>query len=216
MDPKKELEKLNCLAFERTGVCIKGDHCNKIHRNTGFSRCLVFHHIYPDPDLFIKMLPDGVLEISDTQKQNILDAFYLDMYIGLNRFGILDDMLIAGNQTDCQSGNVIALFHEIDSAYSAYMTLNNQFYAGRRVSITFAPILRLTMCICKEENSCPMGHMCSFIHPIQVSEHIYRECFPRNIRSYAEPWRIAHRFTNYDSPNDVLYGKSKMLKKNEF
>lgn len=216
MDMKKEMEsKLLCLAYERTGVCVKGDHCNKIHRTPEFARCIVLHHIYPDPDLFIKMLPEGTLEISETKKQNMADALYLDVYLSLRRFGKLDDMLIAGNQTDCQSGNLLALFHDVDSAYAAYMALNNQYYAGRKIQITFAPIIRLTMSICKEEKDCPMGHMCSFIHPIPISEHIYRECFPRNIRAYAEPWRHSHRFTGYDSPNDVLYGKSKMLKKND-
>ena len=89
----EEREPTVCQVYDKTGACLKGELCNKSHRDAPISRAIVLHHIYPDPDLFIEMLPPGTLEIPQEQKQRLVNAFYLDVYYMLQRFGPIDDMI---------------------------------------------------------------------------------------------------------------------------
>lgn len=208
MDKAKDLL---CPFYEKTGVCGKGDMCNKTHRRPEICRCLLFHKIYPDPDLFLSMLSNEVINISETEKQNLLDSFFLDIVLMMRQFGELEDVLICGNKNDQLSGNLYAMFREAGSAESAYMALNNQYYAGRKIEITFSPIFKLSCAICKGfmEGSCPMGNACCFIHPLSPSEYITKRCFSRAARSYPEMFRKSHKTRIIDTPSDVLYGRAK-------
>ena len=205
--------KYTCNYFEKTGCCQKEDLCNKTHRNASLSRCLVFHHIYPDPDLFLESLPDpSIVQMTEADKTNLLNAFFLDMVIMLREFGPLEDLVVASNRSDTLSGNVIAMFKEVDAAAAAYIALNQKFYAGRRVRITFAPILRLSSAVCRgsEDGDCRMGAACSFIHPLVPSQWVIDDCFPRAQRMFPEPFRKSKRTRIIDTPQEVLYGKTRM------
>ncbi|OHT01179.1 Splicing factor U2AF 23 kDa subunit [Tritrichomonas foetus] len=211
---KLDPEKTICNYFDRTGCCAKEDLCNKTHRNAELSRCLVFHHIFPDPDLFVESLPDpDSIQITKEEKINLINSFYLDMVIMLKQFGPLEDLVVASNRSDTMSGNVVAMFREVDGAASAYLALNGQFYAGRKIRVTFAPIIRLASAICRgyEDGECKLGNTCSFIHPHAPSPWITDECFPRAQRMFAAPFRISKRTRILDTPQEVLYGKSKMI-----
>lgn len=202
---KKEIDKTCCFEFEKTGVCSHGDLCIKTHRNAELSRCVVFHHLYPDPDLFIQSLSNPkALVITDKEKENLLNAFYLDIYYMLIRFGPLEDIVIASNKINSLSGNVFAMFREVDGAAACYLALNNQFYAGRRIRMTFSPIIRLASAICRCENGeCQLGDECFFIHPYNPT--IYSEVFPRAQRMFAKPFR-RKKVVVLASPQDALYG----------
>ena len=197
-----------CNFYEKTGVCSKGLTCTKIHRQDPFSRVICFHHLFPDPNFFIKMLPPGTLEIPQEQKQRLVNAFYLDVYYMLQRFGPIDDMIIAANQTDALSGNVWAAFRETDAAHACVSFLNGKYYAGRKIYVTLTPIVKLSSCICNP-STCPMKEKCRFIHELRPSEHIVRQCFNKNVKLYAEPFRKSRTKKLADSPSDALYGRSR-------
>jgi splicing factor U2AF subunit len=197
-----------CQAYEKTGACPKGDLCHQSHRTIPMSRCVVLHHIYPDPDLFIDQLPPGVFSISDEQRQFLIDAFYLDAFLLLRHFGVLDDMVLCGNRADHLSGNLIVMYKEVGSAAAAALALNNQFYAGRQITVTLAPVLRLSNAICRgaADGQCQMGVNCIFAHPLNPSKHVMSETFPRGPRAYGGPFRKSNIHRIPDKPSDLLYG----------
>lgn len=205
-----EKEPNLCPFYEKTGACSKGYLCDLIHRNYPLARCLVFHHLYPDPQLFVDHLPPGELSIPEKVQQNLLDAFYLDIYDVLRGFGQIDDILVCGNRADHLVGNVLVLFREVDAAVRAQLILSDQYYAGRPIHITASPILRLSNAVCKRAHDCPNGDKCQYIHPMDPSPHIYRECFSSLIKGYGPSFRKHHQKDPPDNPNDVLRGVTKM------
>ena len=205
----EEREPTVCQVYDKTGACLKGELCNKSHRDAPISRAIVLHHIYPDPDLFIEMLPPGTLSMSRTKRQRLINAFFLDVAEMLMNFGQLDDMVLCGNKADHISGSVIALFHDSNAALAAKTFLNGKYYAGRKIEVGFAPIPRLSLSICKniEDQSCQLGDMCNFVHPMEPDSDIYNMCFPKAFKMYPTEFRKKRHFM--DSPNDTLYMKSK-------
>lgn len=210
---KKESEGSQlCQNFEKTGVCAKGDACRFVHRTADISRCLVFHHLFPDPDLFRGLLPDpDVLQITAKQRQNVIDAFYLDVFLVMRQFGIVEDIVICGNRADHLSGNVIVMFKEANAAVVAQSALNGQYYAGRKIVVTLAPIQRTSNSICRiSDGECPMGDKCAFVHPLEPSKHVMNECFPRSLKAYALPFRNMKQQKVWDTPGDLLRGQTRM------
>ena len=200
-----------CEFYEKIGCCPNLDVCNKTHRNAPLNRSIILHHIFPDPDLFIGMLPKGVLEIDHTTKQRLIDAVFLDISIMLMEFGLLDDMVIAGNFSDNLFGSVIAIFHEADSAYAAQMALDGQYYAGRKIHVSLSPVPRISTAICFNINKykeCQIGSKCMFIHPYEPSPNIFNEVFSRSQKSYPSSFRNTKKKC-LDSPTDALYGRTR-------
>lgn len=213
MEYDDESNSTLCEFYEKTGACPNQDICVKTHRQVALSRSIVLHHIFPDPDIFISSLPPNTLYIDPRTKQSLIDAVFLDVAIMLLEFGILDDMIIAGNKSDHLFGNIIAVFHECDSAHAAKEALDGQYYAGRRISVSLSPVLRISRSICNmkcEVCEGKLGSECNFIHPLEPSPHILNQVFPRGIKSYPEKFRnIKKRYL--DSPYDALYGRTKFF-----
>lgn len=207
MDKAKDLL---CPFYEKTGVCFHGDMCSRTHRRPALCRCLLFHRLYPDPDLFAALLPPGALPLSAAARQALLDSFFLDVVLMLRQFGALEDVLVSGSASDLHAGNTYAMFRDADAAEAAYAALNRQYYAGRRVEITFAPLARLSHAVCRDfaEGGCALGAQCGFVHPLEPSEYVARLCFPRGQRAYPGAFRrTAQRIA--DAPADVLYGRAR-------
>ncbi|KAH0791200.1 Splicing factor U2AF 23 kDa subunit [Histomonas meleagridis] len=157
------------------------------------------------------MLPKGVLEIDDNTKQRLIDAVFLDVSIMLMEFGLLDDMVIAGNKSDNLFGNIIAIFHESDAAYAAQMALDGQYYAGRKIHVSLSPVARISSAICYnvlKYKECQIGNKCMFIHPYEPSPNIFNEVFSRSQKSYPACFRNSRK-KYLDSPVDALYGRTK-------
>lgn len=210
-----EIDKNVCAIFDKTGCCPREDMCTKKHRQPEMSRCLIFHHLYPDPDLFVSSLPNPeIMTITEEQKLNMLNAFYLDMVIMLSQFGPLEDLVVASNKSDILSGNVLAMFREVDGAAAAFVALNNQYYAGRKIRMTFSPTLRLSSAICREDSNCKNGAVCPFIHPYHPSPSVYNDCFPRAPRQFPAKQREFKRTQFLNTPQNLLYGK--LRTKDEF
>lgn len=201
-----------CSLFEKVGACPKGDLCNKSHRCLPLARAIVLHHIFPDPDLFLSMLPPGTLFIDADARKRLINAFFLDIAQALMHFGQIDDLVIAGNKCDHLSGNVICVFHESDAAHAAQEALNNQYYAGRRIVVTLAPVQRLSHGFCTEQMTkgrCEQGEQCSFVHPVEPSPHVFEQIFPKSVKSFPQPFRNARKPRTVDSPADALCGRTK-------
>ncbi|KAH0788303.1 putative U2 snRNP auxiliary factor small subunit [Histomonas meleagridis] len=202
-----------CLMYEKVGSCEKGDLCNKSHRELPLSRAIVLHHIFPDPDIFINALPQSTIEIDQEMRMRLVNSFFLDVAQMLMQFGQLESMVIVGNKIDHLNGNVLALFHESDAAYTAREALNGQYYAGRRIEVTLAPVQRVSYAFCSEflTSQCSMGDKCGFIHPIEPSTHVFDQLFPKTIKSVPTQLQRGNKKRIIDNPTDALYGRTKVV-----
>lgn len=197
-----------CPSFEKTGCCSKGDRCNKVHNIPAFARTVIFHHIFPNPDFFINCLPDGVIEMSDEEKQRYIDAFFLDCFLMLRKFGKIEDMIIAGNTLDCLSGNLYVFFAEADVARIVVTAFDGQYYAGRKIHVSLCGVPRVTLALCKQsiKGECPKGAECAFIHALEPSFALYSECFNRAGKVFPDPLRKGHIPPVRDNPNEIISG----------
>lgn len=200
-----------CIFFKKTGVCSRGESCNKTHLEAPISRTIILHHIFPDPDVFSNILTSKSVKIDESKKQRLVDVFFIDVACMLMQFGELDDMAIAGNKNDTLIGNVIAFYRDSNAAVAAQRTLDGVFYAGRRIHVTLSPTLRISTAFCHnfENNQCQMGDACCFIHPLEPTTVTYNEIFPRNVKTIARQLRNPKKKRIIDHPLDLLYGKSK-------
>ena len=202
-----------CILYEKTGCCPKGDLCNKKHLLINLPRCVVFHHIFPNPDFFIDSLPPGKLKISQEEKQRLIDAFFLDLFLMVKNFGIVDDIVLAANRSDHLSGNAWVWFRETDAAFMCQSALSGQYYAGRKIFVSLCSSPRLSLSLCKNHmtGECPSGASCYLIHPLEPSFHIFNECIPRSLKVYPERFRKWKIPKILDSPNDIVAGTCKTL-----
>ncbi|OHT15081.1 Splicing factor U2AF 26 kDa subunit [Tritrichomonas foetus] len=198
-----------CYSYEKTGSCPRGEKCHLLHLSAPMSRCLVFYHLYPNPDMFATFLKDEELQLDEDKKFDAFDAFFLDVFLELKLFGNVEDMFVAGNLSSHLQGNVYVRFQEVDAAMAAHKALEGRYYAGRVIHSAFVPVERLSSAICQDE--CIHGLNCSKVHPILASKNIMVQCFPRNIRTTPAVLRGFNMNTSYDSPYDILYGRSKYL-----
>ena len=194
-----------CVYYIKTGTCQRGEFCNRTHPQSPLDRAILFHHLFPDPDLFIESLPPGTLEIPDETKQRLLDAFFLDVGCMCINFGILDDLIIVGNHSDALSGNVIALFTDSDSAYKCLLTLNNQYYAGRKIFAELVPVQKISASVCNSVKGCEIGDSCNFVHPLEPSPRVFNQIISRQFKGFPNEFRKNNSRRPIDNPNNALY-----------
>lgn len=213
---EKEKDLSICYNYEKTGTCPKEDFCPLLHLSTPMSRCLVFHHLYPNPEYFASFLDEKDLQLDQDAKLDSFDAFYLDIYLEMKLFGKVEDLVVAGNLSTHLYGNVYVRYTEVDSAVAAHKALEGRFYAGRIVHSSFMPVEKLSTAICKEEN-CLHGSACTRVHPIIPSKHVTLQMFSRQMKAIPTELR---KYNNDDlipdSPYEILQGRSKYLQKRKF
>ena len=214
-------EQTLCRFYEKTGTCPRdpdGKLCEFRHLQRYMSRCLLFHHLFPNPLYFNDFLPDEEkIELSDFQFSKIVDSFFIDVFLEFSQFGKIEDMYMCSNLSKHLYGNVYVRFSEIDSAMSCHQALEGRFYAGRKVKSTFLPHDRLSATLCKdyqEKHTCIHGDMCPFPHRMKLSRIVLMECFPRQLQTTPTdllPFKITPFI---DDPNDILYNKTSYFQLN--
>lgn len=210
-------DKTVCFHFDRTGCCPRGTngkYCTLKHVPIPFSRCLVFHHLYPNPDYFNEFIKHDKVEINPEKRKAIYEAFYIDVLLEFLQFGKVEDMFIASNLTEHLYGNVYVRFQEVDAAVACHMALEGRFYAGRLVNSTFVPLERLssTLCLQHMEGKCLHGDVCSLVHKIPLTRTLMLEAFPKVLQVMPEPLIEGLKDMFYDDPNDLVRGVSKYIK----
>lgn len=176
-----------CELYEKTGSC-PNDYipkcCPYKHPMKLMSRCLVFHHLYPNPEYFASFLPKSDQSlIKNRYNLNFVDAFFLDVYAEFKLFGNVQDIIIASNITQHLYGNVYVRFNEPDEALACHKALEGRFYAGRKVTSSLLFVEKLTSLICEEESNgkCDNGTTCPCMHPFIISKNVYWQAFPRSL-----------------------------------
>ena len=212
---KQEKDISICPIFEKTGCCPHGDFCPLYHMISPLSRCLVFHHLYPNPlffkSFFYQKENETSLNFDEKELQQSFDAFFMDVFLELSQFGKVDDLFVAGNLCPHLYGNVFVRFDECDDAMAAHIGLENRYYAGRKVHSSFVPLEILSSSICNEHN-CIHQSNCNFVHMLVPSKHVQMQCFPRAMTSTPEPLRTFKQSKYLDSPYELPQGRTRLYK----
>lgn len=192
----------DCVFFNRLGVCPYGGLCPCYHISTAFPRVLILHHIYPNPDVFYRLIGESCSKDNE-EKQRLFDAFYYDIYLECRQFGEVLDILVSGNSTSYLYGNVWVCFDESDAAVAACLNMNGRYYAGRKIKATLWDCQRLSSLICNPPyKQCDRGEMCCFVHPIEPSNLLRAKCFNRNSRSYPSKYYEENRI--FAAPDEIM------------
>ena len=222
MERKKEKRDYSlCQFFEKTGTCTCGESdslCGFHHIQRFMSRCLVFHHLYPNAEYVNAFLPpEKRIELDPYQNRKFSDAFFLDNFLEFSQFGKVEDMYICSNITKHLYGNVYVRFAEIDAAVACHEALEGRFYAGRKVTSTFLPSDRLSYTLCKNnvDGKCVHGDMCPFPHRIVITKTILFECFPKQEQTTPAELIPIKTVPFFDDPNNVVRGKTMFFKLNQ-
>lgn len=213
MDEDGSSHRTKCNFFESTGCCPNGRMCPYDHIPLIMNRCLVFHHLYPNPDLFESFLPEDHPKISNQERLNSFNAFYMDVYLEMKLFGEVEDIVVAENITPHLQGNVFVRFKEADDALAAHKALENRFYAGRVVHSTFVPTEKLSTILCKDYPNCIHGLNCCYVHMLEPSKHVLIQCFPKNLKAIPKAFQNNQKNNYLDSPNDLFHGKTHLSRK---
>jgi len=220
-DPNKSFDKDSsiCYIYKKTGACLGGimkNCCLLHHVQNQINRCIVFHHLYPNPKFFASFFSENDKPIIDPiQEQQGLDAFFMDIYLEVEVFGKVEDMIISGNISRHLYGNVYVRFVDPASALACMIALQGRYYAGRKVVASFVPTNKLSSIKCKdnEGSTCIHEDKCHFVHPLKISPHVLMQAFPRSHFMIPDKLRDAPKNIVYDSPDDLLYGRSRLLKR---
>ena len=167
-----------CSFFQKTGACMHGDACSRMHIRPQISNTLLLSNFYQNPLHFSSLLPPGMLHFDQATIDHNFDEFYLDIYEELREFGPISDLIVAGNLCDHLVGNVLVIYERTEDAVAAFTNLRGRFYAGRPIDASFSPVTNAHEAICKDfvKGTCSHVEKCNFIHPKYPSKEILDEC----------------------------------------
>ena len=173
-----EKDSIYCSFYQKTGACMHGETCSRMHLKPSFSRTLLLNNFYQNPLRFIDLLPPGILSFNPADIQANFDEFYIDIYEELRTYGPIEDIVIASNLCDHLVGNVLVIYESIEDAVNALTNLRGRYYAGRPIDAQFSPVTSLDTAICRQfkEGNCPHDTKCNFIHPLYPSPQVAAEC----------------------------------------
>ena len=174
-----EKDKVNCSFYFKIGACRHGETCSRKHVKPTFSPTMCMPNLYRNPT------HDPFNQLTRGQLQEHLDLFYEDIFLEMNKFGEVDEVIICDNIGEHLIGNVYVRFKDEESAMKARNNVNNRFYAGTWMGIArgFSNVWSL-LSICDSlrlRALSPRSPMhacsCSILHT-HVGRPIYAELSP--------------------------------------
>ena len=164
---KKEADPVYCPFYMKISSCMHGESCARIHVKPKSARCIVIKNLYPNPQHFMKFIPDDVKSMIEIDEEEAISSFSRDVYRELNKFGEISDFMVAKNLKDHLLGNVYVLYERECDAVKALHNIRQRCYAGRPIDAEFSSITRLSDAICKQylDGACSYGNDCNFVHP---------------------------------------------------
>lgn len=220
-----EKDQIYCSFFERTGACMHGEICSRMHIKPQVSNTLLLANFYQNPYYFIGLLPPDTLIIESETIRNNFNEFYIDIFEELRTFGVISELLISGNLCEHLLGNVYVMYENLENAIAAYNNLRGRYYGGRPIDVQFSPVFNFNAAVCRQfrETSCPHKEKCNFIHPIMPSGNVQEMCHlthspvnsslshqdQQNGRNQNQNQRYRDRDRGYDRDRDRGYDRDR-------
>lgn len=179
-----EEDRVNCPFYFKIGACRNGDRCNRSHVRPTASQTLMVSHLYPNTPESLSIANDD--EWDDDQyarAQEHIESFYEEVFLELQAFGEIEDLVVLDNVSDHMQGNVYCKYYEESATEKAVKALTNRFYGGKLVQAEYTPVtdFREARCRAFHETRCARGGLCNFMHikhiPRAVKRRLVREMY---------------------------------------
>jgi len=175
-----EHDPVNCSFFLRIGACRHGENCPKKHTWPAFSQVIMFEHLWIAPK---KVLAKKRLR--DEHYENFCE----DLVEECMKYGEIEEVLTYSNMGDHMIGNTFVRFADEDQAAACLSSTQGRYYAGRKVTCKFSPVVDFDNARCRDyqSNDCKRGQFCNFAHFMPVPR------FVTNLLSKSSVWRSVER-----------------------
>lgn len=135
-----------------------------------------------NPVLNAPLGPDGLPVPVDPEKvQEFFEDFYEDVFLELDKYGVIEHLCVCDNLADHMVGNVYVKFRDEEGAARALQALQGRYYAGKPIQVEFSPVTDFKESTCRqyEQGSCNRGGYCNFMHVRPVSRRLRKQLFGR-------------------------------------
>jgi len=160
-----EQDSVNCAFYLKCGACRHGDTCDRNHQKPPFSTTLLIKHMWLNPYYIASVKPDTKIV------QESFDEFYEEVFQELSKSGEVVEMVVCENTSEHITGNVYVQFDDEDIASDCMQSINQRFFAGRRLNVEYSPVRDFREALCKDfdESMCSRAGNCNFLHCIVPS-----------------------------------------------
>lgn len=157
-----------CTFFMKTGACRYGFQCKRRHIYPVISETLLIDHMYrdkySDSRTITNSQDDILLEYDHKEMQGLYNGFYEDCIPEFEKFGKIIQYKTCNNLVSHLRGNVFIQFEDPVSAIKAYLMMENRYYAGYPLNISFSLIKDWKQAVCAYDEYCPKFVECNFQH----------------------------------------------------
>lgn len=94
--------------------------------------------------------------------QEQYDAFYDDVIPEFEKFGKILQFKTCNNLVSHLRGHVFIQYESAEDAIKAYIMMENRYYAGFQLNISFSLIKDWKQAVCAYDESCPKFVECNF------------------------------------------------------
>lgn len=92
--PPSPTHRVNCSFYFKIGACRHGEKCSRKHVKPTYSQTMLVSNVYQNP------AHDATCTLNTAQLQEHFDLFYEDFFIGLAKFGEIEEMNVCDNVGD--------------------------------------------------------------------------------------------------------------------
>jgi len=155
-----------CTFFMKTGACRYGFQCKRRHIYPVISETILIDHMYrdkySDSRTITNSLDDILLEYDHKEMQEQYNVFYEDCIPEFEKFGKIIQFKTCNNLVSHLRGNVFIQYENAMDAVKAYICMENRYYAGYQLNISFSLIKDWKQAVCAYDEYCPKFVECNF------------------------------------------------------
>ena len=124
--------------------------------------------MWPNPHAAAELKAYGAppSDVDAIEYRDAFDDFYEEIYSEFEKFGKIEEVVVAGNLGDHLLGNVYVKYFDEEDTQKALTNLNGRFYAGRPLKVEYSPVTDFREARCRQfdERNCNRGGLCNFMH----------------------------------------------------
>ncbi|XP_078153089.1 splicing factor U2af small subunit B-like [Carex rostrata] len=179
----KDLDRVNCQFYLRTGVCRRKNHCTEYHNCPTISCTLLLSNMYQRLDKITPGMDAEGNPIDANQIQEHFEDFYKDIFEMLSTYGEIMCLNVCDNLAYHMDGNVYVQFRHEKQAEAALKGLQGNLYNNEQaIRVDYSPVTNFYSATCAlfEKNSCIRGFYCNFWHVKKIRRTLMRELYNRS------------------------------------
>jgi splicing factor U2AF subunit len=100
-----EKDKVNCSFYFKIGACRHGDRCSRKHIQPNFSQTVLMPNAYINPGHLASCT------LTKAQLREHFEIFYEDMWIGLFKYGEIEELNVCDNVGEHLAGSTFIMLN---------------------------------------------------------------------------------------------------------